>query len=293
MTNSKYLKIYINFLKKFSSVKKPLKLVLDCSNSTTGFVLKKLKVPNSKFIILNSRVDGNFPAHGPNPLQKGAVAEAKKSVIKNKADFGAVFDGDGDRAVFIDNKGKRVSPHVVAMLFFKNHKPPYVADIYTYYLLKLAGYPKIKKVIPSLVGTKFIKENMKKKKASVGVEYSAHYYFKNFFYSDSGVLGIIKAMNVLSQESRKLSSLVSELPVVYFEQFNIKRKAPLKKYISEFKKKFSKAKVSRLDGVTFEEKGWVLNIRESHTEPLFRIFIAARSQKDFKKAKKLTRQIAD
>src|SRR3989344_8941931 len=98
-----YINLYADFIKKFLKPKKRLKVVFDCSNGTTGIILKELfrkfKVESGKFkveaIFINDKVDGNFPAHGPNPLAKGATEQLAKEVFKHKAELGAIFDADG------------------------------------------------------------------------------------------------------------------------------------------------------------------------------------------------------
>ena len=108
--NEKYLNLYTSFLKKFLRPAKPLKIVFDCSNGTTGLILKNLfKLLNFKtFKLINSIPDGNFPGHGPNPWAKGAMEQLKKEVEQQKAALGVIFDADGDRVFFIDNLGRAV-----------------------------------------------------------------------------------------------------------------------------------------------------------------------------------------
>ena len=128
---------------------KPLKVVFDCSNGTTGEVLKEIMnnesrmmkgkclSHNSRFKILNSIPDGNFPAHGPNPLAKGAMSRLQKEVLKNKADLGVIFDADGDRAFFIDDKGRFINPDIIARLLIWGENPDKVViDIRTGWLVK-------------------------------------------------------------------------------------------------------------------------------------------------------------
>src|SRR3989338_9454836 len=129
-----YIKSYIDFLIQFIKVKRPVKVVFDCSNGVTGIILKELfrksKIKNQKSkidaVFINDKVDGNFPAHGPNPLVKGATKQLEREVRKPRrwvgaptakrvgADLGVIFDGDGDRGVFFDNKGRWIDPNEAA-----------------------------------------------------------------------------------------------------------------------------------------------------------------------------------
>jgi phosphomannomutase len=256
------------------NLKKPLRLVFDCSNGTTGIVLKKLKIPNSKIIILNSKPDGNFPAHGPNPSSYQALKQLSKTTKEFKADLGIAFDADGDRAFFVDETGKLIKPYLIAYLLFLNNKPPFIADITTFEAL---SYAKIlpPKTFLSKTGTYFIKKEMIKRKASIGAEFSGHYYFKDFFYADSGIFTAIKIINIVSSLPYSLATFKKLMPQkILIKQLNLKT-TNHEKVIKKITQKYqNKAKnIIKTDGVTFEfEKGW-FTIRPSNTEPLIRLFI--------------------
>jgi len=255
-----YVKLYVDFLEKQADLKKPLKMVWDCSNGPAGLVLKRLKIPNSKFIILNSKVDGRFPAHGPNPLEARALNDIKREVKKQKADLGAVFDADADRAVFVDNLGRTVPVHVIVYLLSLKAKPPYVGDLYVARTLK---HLKLLSVHESPVGTYFMKKTMKRFGASFAAEFSGHYYFREMKNTDSGILAAIKVMNALSDLPYPMSDFCDFLPAFYFKQWNVQAK-----------------KVAVKSRVT---KDWFRIIRPSNTEPVTRFFLGSRNKKVFQK----------
>jgi len=270
----KYLNSYVNFLNKSIKLKKPLSVVFDCSNGTTGIVLKKLKIPFSKKIILNSKPDGNFPAHGPNPSSFKALKQLSSTVKKTKADLGIAFDADGDRAFFVDETGKFIEPYLIAYLLFLNNKPPFVADITTFESLNYAKIAQPKTFL-SRNGTYFIKKEMLKRKANVGAEFSGHYYFKDFFYADSGIFTAIKVINIVSKLPYSLSNFKKLIPrQVTVKEFNFKSidyKKITEKLIQLYQKKSKK--IIKTDGITFEfKKGW-FTIRPSNTEQLIRLYI--------------------
>lgn len=273
MTNSKYLKVYTDFLEKSADVRKPLKVVLDCSNGPAGLVLKKLKILNTRFYILNSNVDGRFPAHGPNPLTRGATDQLVKEVLRQRAGLGAVFDGDADRVVFIDNLGKVVPVYAIILLLSLKTKPPYVADVYVAKTLK---HLNLLNASASRVGTYYIKKTMKRVRASLGAELSGHYYFKEMKNADSAVLAVIKVMNALSELPYKMSEFTDLLPEFYFEQWNVRTKNP-KKLMNKIR--------------PHSGKNTVFIVRPSNTEPLVRFFVGSKDkrvlQRELKKLKAL------
>ncbi|MDP3052797.1 MAG: hypothetical protein Q8N22_02495 [bacterium] len=295
MNQNQFLESYSKFLQKFLKLQKPprlagqwsrlarpLKVVFDCSNGVAGLVLKKIKSPlNSKFIILNSEPDGDFPAHGPNPSKPGATKQLQAAVKKHKADLGIIFDADGDRMLCVDNKSRFVDPEVSARLLIWHLKPKkIIIDTTTGWLVKkLATYNQ--KLITSKVGQYFIKQKMRAENADFGAERSGHYYFREFFGLDSGILAAIEVINAVSELPYKLSDFVDFLPQYYRSEIDIsvnqrnqRQSALLLKKIEQTYKNQA-LKISRLDGLTMEFADWWFNLRFSQTEPLLRLNIEA------------------
>ena len=263
-------------------------------NGTAGSVLNKLlKAKSSKLqaIFLNEKPDGNFPAHGPNPLMPGALKQIQKAVIKHKADFGVIFDADADRVFFIDNLGRFINPDIIARLLIWRLKPKKtIIDIRTGWLVRKCQMSNVKcQMFQSRVGHYFIKRLMRKIGADFSAEYSGHYYFKKFFYADSGILAAIETINAVSKLPYKLSDFIDLLPQYYRSgELNFKIENPqeiLKKIERKFKIHYSKfiTQNSHLDGLTMEFSpptgGWRFNLRLSNTEPLARLNIETISQK--------------
>jgi phosphomannomutase len=333
-----YIKVYTKFLKRFIKVKYPLRVVFDCSNGTTGLVLKELFLNNfssslrtspkpvrtdssgrtiSKIdpVFINENPDGNFPGHGPNPLKTGALNQIRREVVKQKADLGIVFDGDGDRVFFIDDLGNQIDPDIIGYILMKKIKAPYIVTTISSWRVK-----KVKGAFISKVGHLFMKEMMRKKKANFGMERSGHYYFKNFFYCDSGIFAAIQVINFLSSlrsisptnfiRPKKLSDFIKILPK-YFQipETNLSAeggsasggKMGLAKWsknkIAEIEKKYKKnaVVVKKEDGLLMEFNSpageWWLSLRLSNSENLLRLNMEADSQKlldsKFKEIKKL------
>ena len=267
-------------------------MVFDCSNGITGIILKKLfqssKVKSKKFkietIFINDNPDGNFPAHGPNPMAKGAVRQLEKEVVKEKADLGVIFDADGDRVFFVDNRGRFIDSHEAGFILTRRHNPPYVVGATSSWRLK-----KQPKVSLSKVGHYFFKRLMRERKANLGLEHSGHYYFKKFFYSDSGILAAIEVMNFVSLAGQAglksdLAAWLDDLPKYYRSgeiNFEVRdKKSTIKKIENHYKTRAGK--ISKLDGLTMEFGGWWFNLRPSNTENFLRLNLESMDQKILK-----------
>jgi phosphomannomutase len=277
-------------------IERPMKIVCDPSNGAAGPALKELvkRLPNVNFIFINDKPDPDFPGHGPNPTLPGALEELSKTVIKNKADFGVAFDSDGDRAIFMDEKGKVLYSYLTAVFLFRHSNPPFVADELVYESLRCLGVFPEGSVKPSRVGAMFVKEQMKKNGAERGVEESGHIFFREMYGIDSGELATISMLSLLSRELKPLSDLIDNLPRFYTERKNdvsivgknwkdmkerIRANFALKKDVT----------ISERDGITIEhEKSWV-NARPSNTEPILRIYSGAPTKEE---AEKLIADIA-
>ncbi|MDO8430287.1 MAG: hypothetical protein Q7S73_02895 [bacterium] len=305
-----YLNLYADFLKRFLKPKRELKVVFDCSDGVTGIILKELfRKSNVKSqtlkvtpFFINDKVDGNFPAHGPNPLANGATKQLEKEVKKQKADLGVIFDGDGDRVFFLDNKGRWIDPNESAYILMQIFKPPYVVGIVSSWRLKESNVKgpaegearqgrQMSKVFVSRVGHYFFKNLMRKKKASLGLEHSGHYYFKDFFYCDSGIFAAIQVINFISGLKTDLASWLDKLPKYYRSgeiNFRIENKELVLREVEKFYKKSAK-KISKIDGITMEfsspsagsgqnsSEFW-FNLRPSNTENLIRLNIETTSK---------------
>jgi phosphomannomutase len=282
MRNEKYIKIYADFLGKFLKPQKRLSAIFDCSNGTAGIVLKKIF---KNYKLINFIPDGNFPAHGPNPLEKGSLDELCSAVKKHRADLGVIFDADADRVFFVDDLGRFVNPAVVARLLIWHLKPrKAIIDIRIGRLVKnLESQISNLKIIESKVGHYFIKKLMRETKADFAAEYSGHYYFKKFFYADAGILAAIETINAVSKLPYKLSDFIDLLPQYHRSgelNFKVANKENLMKIIE--KKYEVGAKIIKLDGLTMEFSDWRFNLRPSNTEPLVRLNIETTSKKILK-----------
>lgn len=291
-----YLGIYADYLRKFLKLKRPLKVVFDCSNGTTGLVIKKLRnleIKKLEIILINDKPDGRFPAHGPDPMRSGAADQLGEAVRKHRTDLGAIFDADGDRVLFVDDRGRFLSAGAATGLLSKNFQGPVVVDLVTGYLARELMATEKKKVFNSRVGTYFIKKLMREKKSDFGAEISGHYYFKlDGAYFDSALLATIHFLNQISRfkiydSSFKLSEWIDNLPEYPSSIANLpveNKQAVLEKIAKQYKK--PAIKISRLDGVKIEGADFWLAARPSNTEELVRFYWEAKNKKVFEKNSK-------
>lgn len=281
--NKKYLNLYFNFLKKYIYLKNPLKVVFDSSDGVMGLILQQIlpKIKNLNYILINKKPNGNFPHHGPDPTKSKALSQLKKIVLKNKANLGIAFDGDGDRAIFVSEKGKKVETSLIGYLLIQSLKKTnkkIVFDILIYEGLK---YLKLlpKKYFLSQIGTNFLKETMKKYKADLGIEHSGHFYFKEADFKDDSLIAVFKILSYLSHNQIKIEeyqklikfNLKTKQKNIKITNFNNNNFTLIENFIVKKYKNYLK-NINRFEGLTFEFKNSFLNIRKSNTENFLRIY---------------------
>ncbi len=286
-----YYELYAKFLNGFLKPKTKIKVVFDCSNGTAGLVLKPLLDKNklADYELLNQAPDGRFPAHGPNPFSRKAKEELVRKVKLVRADLGVIFDADGDRSLFVDERGHEIDPDETGKLIITYLKPKkIVVDVATGWLTRIPSGRAKYRVIDSPVGGYYLKKIMREKSADLGIEHSGHYYFKNFYFSDSGILSSIFVMNAVSQlkfQGMSLSAWRKKLTRYYsIPERSVKVKNPrltLNRFANYLKSK--KGKVSMTDGVIFRNPDFWINVRRSRTEPLLRLNMEARSEKTLRR----------
>jgi phosphomannomutase len=294
VTNRNILDEYVDFLiKQFPKnlfARRKLKVVVDAGNGMAGYtvpaVMKKINV---QLIPMYFELDGKFPNHEANPIEPKNLKDLQKRVIKEGADIGLAFDGDADRCFLIDENGGLVNPSVLTALIAKRElkKNPKSAIIYN--LISSKTVPEVinenkGKAIRSRVGHSFIKNLMAETGAIFAGEHSGHFYFKNFWRADSGMLAALYALAELMNTEETLSELLLQFNRYHSSgEINSKVKDP-KKSIAIVKKKYGKEyEVDELDGLTITAREWWFNLRPSNTEPLLRLNVEANTQKQMMK----------
>lgn len=256
---------------------KKLKIVVDAGNGMGALDIPLLKrIADVKLV--NCNINNDFPGRGPNPILPGVLKKLCSVVKKEKADFGVGYDGDADRSVFVDNSGKEIPADYMMALFVDKLVKPKENVVYDLRLSKIIqDIAKAKKVKTyfSKVGHSRVVDEMIKKDGVVGAEYSCHFYFKDLAYTDSGIYATLKLIEILSNESKKLTSLLKDYKI-YSLSDEINLKVADKSKVNLFKK--DKGKKLFLDGISIDQGTVWYNVRESHTEDLVRVRVEAISE---------------
>jgi phosphomannomutase len=277
---------FINHILSFVEIDKikPFKVVVDAGNGMAGKIIPILTEGLPLNIVpLNFKLDGNFPAHPSNPLLEESQKELCEVVVKEKADFGVIFDGDTDRLCFVDEKGNFIHPDfmipLLAEVFLK--REPDAGIVYNLTASKvvpetisaLGGRPLISKI-----GYVNMSTVMKEGSGIMGGEVSAHYSFRDNAYADSGFIAFVIFLQLLSNHDKPISEIVSPYKK-YFKSpetnFEVENKDEI---LEKIKQKYADGKQSFLDGISVEYPDWWFNVRGSNTEPLLRVSIEANTK---------------
>ena len=267
------------------SVLKPLKVVADTNFGMASVTLKRLeKVLPVQFLeILNGELNGNFPKGRPDPLIPENRREAAEAIQRLKPDLGVIWDADADRCFFFDETGRFLSGYfttaVLAELMLKKYpKSKVVVDMKQNWAIidavkNLGGTP-----LSNKTGHSFFKERMIAEDASFGGEVSGHYYFKDNFYLDNGIIPLLLMLELLSTSGKKMSEIYEPLFAKYFaiEETNVEV-ANVDAVLAKLKQRYQDGKLSEIDGVSIDYPDWRFNVRPSNTEPLVRLNLEAKN----------------
>jgi len=277
---------YINHVLSFINIDKikPFRVVVDAGNGMAGKIIPLLteSLPVN-LVALNFKLDGNFPAHPSNPLLLESQKEIQEAVIKEKADFGVIFDGDTDRLCFVDEKGNFISADITLLLLAKMflEKEPGVSIAYTLNCSKIVPEVIEKfggKALATKIGYNNIWSLMRQTKAVLGGELSSHYSFRENGYSDSGFIAFVVLLQTLSTYNQSFSEIVKPF-YKYFKSPEINSQVKDKEAVIEkLKQKYSDGEQNLIDGIRVDYKDWWFLVRPSNTEPLLRLTIEADTQ---------------
>jgi len=262
---------------------KPLKIVVNSGNGCAGAIIDLLEAHLPfQFIKVNHEPDGTFPHGVPNPLLAEKRAETGRAVRDNQADLGIAWDGDFDRCFFWDEKGNFIEGYYIVGLLAREmlKKEPGGKILYDPRLtwsteeqvLQAGGIP-----VMTRTGHAFIKERMRQENAIYGGEMSAHHYFRDFGYCDSGMIPWLLAGSLLSEEGKKLSELVADRMAAYPVSGEINnRVADPDAIISQIEERYGDGEKDYTDGLSIAFPKFRFNIRKSNTEPLLRLNVESR-----------------
>ena len=296
-------KDYLDFLMKYKGDYSDLKIAMDLSNGMSTLFAKEIFGTAPAYIF--DEMDGRFPNHEPNPLMPDNTLMLRKYVVENKCDIGVIYDGDADRVMFVDEKGRFVSPDLMIALlghFFmqgigtspaavsrkgmsESSRPGEVIALQDIRSSKaVAEYlaPLGVEVRTWRVGRAYAAPKLRELDGLFGGELAGHYYFKDFFYSDSGIMASSIVLDIVAEMKRRgrtFSSLVDAIGT-YFNSgeinFRISRKREAMDAVRDYFVSREKPSASMdFDGYRVEFSGWWFNIRPSNTEPYLRFICEA------------------
>jgi len=287
---------YLDHLLGYVELKKlkRLKIVVNAGNGAAGLVIDQLErhLP-FEFIKLFNEPDGHFPHGVPNPMLEENRAPTIDAIRKHKADLGIAWDGDYDRCFFFDESGRFIDGYYIvgllASVFLKRirgakivHDPRLTWN--TLEIVKsLGGEPVLCKS-----GHAFIKEKMRTEDAVYGGEMSAHHYFRDFSYADSGMIPWLLVTQTICESGKPFSALVDERMKLFPASGEINRKlkdgkAAIERIEALYRPKARQ--VDHTDGLSVEFDNWRFNLRSSNTEPLIRLNVESRGDEALMRAK--------
>jgi phosphomannomutase len=265
---------------------KEVNVVIDASNGMAGTMVPRLfgNIPGLKIKKLNFDNSKGIFAHEPNPLVESNLDELRDQVVESKAEVGICFDGDADRCVLVDERGETVGCDIVtawlAPRFLKKEKGAAIV----YDLRSTKALPEIIKAaggtpVRSRVGHVFMKEKMAEHNAIFGGELSGHFYFRDNFYADSGAIAFAVVMSALAEDGKPLSEALA--PVQRYVQsgeinFEVEDKEVA---IESLREAYDEGTMDELDGLTVDLGDWWFNVRSSNTEPLLRLNLEGKTEK--------------
>jgi phosphomannomutase len=267
---------------------RPLRVVADTANGMGGLVVPAVMGPLPFDLeILFPELDGSFPNHPADPIQPENLVDLKKAVLEHGADIGLAFDGDADRVFLVDERAEPVSGSLTTALVAVSMLEKHPGAVILHNLICSKVVPEMVaehggQAVRTQVGHSFIKQRMAETGAVFGGEHSGHYYFRDNYRADSGIIAALVVLELLSKADRPLSQLLE--PYRRYSdsgEINTEIADPVAAVDAvAAHEEGAGASVDRLDGVTVDRGDWWYNLRPSNTEPLLRLNVEARTDDD-------------
>jgi phosphomannomutase len=267
-----------------------LKVVVDAANGMGTIYQPILEATGIDLVPLYFELDGTFPNHEANPLKEENLHDLMREVRAQGADLGVSFDGDADRAAFVDERGEAIGSDLMTGLIAGEllEREPGKAVLYDLrssravaeYIAEKGGIP-----VRERVGHSFMKATLRKRQGIFGGELAGHYYYRDHFYADCAILTVIEALNLLRQTGKPFSALVAPLrryaksPEINFVV------ADKQGRIDELAHRYADAEIDYLDGITLSYPTWWANVRPSNTEPYLRLVLEAKTAEELERRK--------
>ncbi len=275
-----YLEHVLEFLEP-PSEDSTMKVAIDAANGMGTIYLPILERLGIEILPLYFELDGTFPNHEANPLKMENLEDVADLVRSSRADLGIAFDGDADRAAFLDERGDPIGSDIITALIGGELLKLYAGSHVLYdlrssravpeYITECGGIP-----VRERVGHSFMKATLRAKDGVFGGELAGHYYFRDNYYADCAVLAVVEVLNLVRRSQRPMSEITAPLlryaksPEINFEVEDKQAK------IDELAETYADAEIDYLDGITIQYEDWWCNVRPSNTEPYLRLVLEAK-----------------
>jgi phosphomannomutase len=275
-------------LKFIDAAKVPrIKVVLDTGNGMGAIGASAIfaRLP-LELVKMYFELDGTFPNHPPDPLEEANRREIMERVVAEKAKLGIAWDGDADRCFFIDDTGRFVPGDFVTALlgeaFVKKERGAKVVyDVRASRAVRDRVQAAGGVALVNRVGHAFIKKRMRDENAVFGGEVSGHFYFRDNWYADNGMVPALLVLEMLGRESKDASALLAPLRSKYFLSGEINsRVKDVEAAMRRIEERYRDAEIARIDGISIDYPDWHFNVRPSNTEPLLRLNLEAYTHED-------------
>ena len=261
---------------------KPLKIVVDAGNGMAGMIVAALfkRLPIA-MIPLYFELDGTFPNHPASPIEPENMVDLQRAVREHQANLGAAFDGDADRVFITDERGELVGGDMVTALVAKMLLRHHPGATILYNLICSRSVPESivaegGKPVRTRVGHSYIKKIMREQNAIFGGEHSGHFYFRDNYYADSGLIALLFVLELVSTTGQPLSELLRPVNTRFRSGEINSQVADMTAKLRELEAHYRDAEtIDHLDGTTISYRAWWANVRPSNTEPLLRLNVEA------------------
>ncbi|HEX6123185.1 MAG TPA: phosphomannomutase/phosphoglucomutase, partial [Ktedonobacterales bacterium] len=279
---------YIQHCLSFIDVAKvqPLKIAVDAGNGMAGMIMPRVfeQLPCT-LVPLYFELDGTFPNHPASPIEPENTEELRRVVPAEHCDLGVAFDGDADRMFLVDEHGRLLGGDIVTALVSRSLLQRHPGATILYNLICSRSVPEVierhgGRAVRTRVGHSFIKAQMRAENAIFGGEHSGHFYFRDNWFADSGLIAFLIVLELVSQSGKPVSALVAEMDTRFRSGEINSRVSDQPGRMAEFERHYAAqgAQVDHLDGITVAFPTWWANVRPSNTEPLLRLNLEADSR---------------
>jgi phosphomannomutase len=273
---------------------RPLKVVVDAGNGMGGHTVPTVFEPLPVTLVpMYFELDGTFPNHEANPLDPANIVDLQARVLSEGADLGIAFDGDADRCFVVDERGESISPSAITALVAARELVKHPGGTVIHNLITSWSVPEVVREnggtpVRTRVGHSFIKQEMARAGAIFGGEHSAHYYFRDFWNADAGMLAALHVLAALGSQEGPLSGLVAQ-----YDRYSgsgeinstVDDQAARTAAVKAAYASREDVTIDELDGLTVSTKDWWFNLRPSNTEPLLRLNVEARDEQTMAKVR--------